>query len=100
MHRMERANKIKLWRQDFYVQATVDGIPDMPPCRVRAIQHCKTHRSLPDVGACYEVVKAAIDGLVDAGVWPDDDHRWVLSIEMVVPVVDGVDSLELQLHPI
>jgi len=33
-----------------------------------------------DVGACNPSVKAAIDGLVDAGVLPDDSSMFVRSI--------------------
>lgn len=31
-------------------------------------------------------VKAIVDGLVDAGVWPDDNSDWVATVE---PVLDA-----------
>ena len=41
---------------------------------------------LADTGNCYGAVKAAIDGLVDAGVLPGDTHQFIRSIKMNAPV--------------
>lgn len=40
---------------------------------------------LSDTGNCYGAVKAALDGLVDAGILPDDTPRTILSLTMLAP---------------
>ena len=47
----------------------------MGPSRVTvAVAYPTAARADPDNAA--PTVKAIIDGLVDAGVWPDDNSRW------------------------
>lgn len=56
-----------------------------------------------DTGACFPAVKAAIDGLVDAGVLPGDTGEFVPSIRFLAPVrvgKDQVESLTLVLEPL
>jgi hypothetical protein len=56
-----------------------------------------------DTGACYPAVKAAIDGLVDAGVLPGDTGLHVASITFLAPVrvaKDQVETLTLVVEPI
>ena len=43
---------------------------------------------LQDVGACNPAVKAAIDGIVDAGVLPDDSSRYMKSLIFLPPQND------------
>jgi hypothetical protein len=40
---------------------------------------------LQDVGACNPSVKAAIDGIVDAGVLPDDSSQYMKSLIFLPP---------------
>jgi hypothetical protein len=47
-----------------------------------------------DTGACYPAVKAAIDGLVDAGVLPGDTGTHVPSITFLAPIRVGKDQQE------
>lgn len=42
-------------------------------------------------------VKALVDGLVDAGVWPDDDSRWVTVIEPQFR--KGIDRVQIEITP-
>ena len=48
-----------------------------------------------DVDACQGASKPIIDGLVDAGVMPDDNGDHVKSISYFAPVHTGVDSLRV-----
>jgi len=48
-----------------------------------------------DIGACMPAVKAAIDGLVDAGLVPDDTPEYVVSLTFLPVRVVGRDALEL-----
>lgn len=35
-----------------------------------------------DPANAYPTIKAIVDGMTDAGVWPDDDSRWVIGPDM------------------
>lgn len=63
------------------------------PALVRAHiigQFCPPDRRRRDVGNLYPSFKAAIDGLVDAGVLPDDDDEHLIGPDMRLgPVVKG-----------
>jgi hypothetical protein len=58
----------------------------------------KNGRSPQDTGACFPAAKAAIDGLVDAGVVEDDTAKQVVQIDFHAPLVDGVDGLRLMIR--
>lgn len=52
--------------------------------------YCPPDRRRRDVGNLYPSFKAAIDGLVDAGVLPDDDDEHLIGPDMRLgPVVKG-----------
>ena len=73
----------KAWREAFGWLARIEKLPvdgSLGACHIDAVPLTSTRRSRQDVGACLPVVKAAIDGLVDAGAWPDDTPDWVLSV--------------------
>jgi crossover junction endodeoxyribonuclease RusA len=56
-----------------------------------------------DPGNLYPITKAAVDGCVDAGVWPDDTPEWVETLEphlVYIPVPKGfVPTVELVIVP-
>jgi crossover junction endodeoxyribonuclease RusA len=66
------------------------------PIVVDATPHYPTRRS-SDVAACFPSVKAAIDGLVDRGVIPDDGPEWVRRLTFHPPQlgVPGMAGLTL-----
>lgn len=73
---------VKAWREAYGWLAVASKVPtdgSIGPCHIEAVPLTTTRRR-QDVGACMPVVKAAIDGLVDAGVWPDDTPDHVLSV--------------------
>jgi hypothetical protein len=67
--------------------AKAEQIPEMEWISVTAEPHQKGGR-LQDVGACNPAVKAAIDGIVDAGVLPDDSSRYMKSLIFLPPQND------------
>lgn len=83
-HWSQRAKLVKEWREAFYELAVEAQIPELGAIHVEALQICKPG-VMPDTGACYLAVKAAIDGLVDAGVIPNDRGAEVPSIKMWAP---------------
>ena len=88
----KRAQWVREWRKKFAELAA-----DLAPLRTAAVTVLPEVRNnvMPDTGACIGAVKAAIDGLVDAGVLPDDGPRYVRSLTFLAPVVTGVDALVL-----
>lgn len=52
------------------------------------------------MGACAPAAKAAIDGIRDAGVWPDDDALYVVELVFSAPVYGEGDALEIRIEPI
>lgn len=70
------------------------------PVSVR-VEHLRLNRSgMPDVGAPLLAVKAVIDGLVDAGVLPGDDPRYVHRLTFEAPQIVGWHGLRLTLTTI
>ena len=55
----------------------------------------KDFRSPQDVAACAPEAKAAIDGIVDAGVIPDDSPVFLHSVTFYAPDVCGMDGLRI-----
>jgi hypothetical protein len=52
---------------------------------------------LADAGAYVGVAKAAIDGLVDAGMLPDDGPRYVQWVRLWAPVRGAESALEVRI---
>ena len=87
-NRWKRAEMIREWREAFRVLALDEHIPPLTTLQVHAHPFYRTARSLPDTAACVGSVKAAIDGLVDAGVIEEDGPDIVRTVTFHAPVVD------------
>lgn len=94
LHFRQRANYDRLWRNTFAWEARRLRIPRLDAAIVTVVQVCK-HHSLPDVGACFQTAKAAIDGLVDVHVLPDDDPAHLKFLGFVAPTRGGLDRFTL-----
>lgn len=86
-NRWERADLVKTWRSAFHVLAKSEQMPEMEWITVTVEPHQKGGR-LQDVGACNPAVKAAVDGIVDAGVLPDDSPQYMKSLVFLPPQND------------
>jgi hypothetical protein len=95
MHTFERAALVKEWRQAFAILAREAHIPSLERIAITAMPVRANRRSRPDVAACYPAVKAAIDGLVDAGVVDNDDPDHVTEIRFTSPCIGSHDALVL-----
>lgn len=67
------------------------------PVIVNAQPFCRDNR-LADAGACFDVVKAIIDGIVDAGLLPGDGPQWVKRYELCAPENTGDDVLVIEVR--
>jgi len=81
-HWSARSPVVRRWRDAYGWLALAHKLPTdgtLGPCHIDAVP-LVNGRARQDVAACLPVAKAAIDGLVDAGVWPDDSPAHVLSV--------------------
>ena len=100
MHYRTRAKWVREWREAFCWLAKAQRIPLLARVEVHGTSHLRSRRSRYDVGADYPSVKAALDGIVDAGVLVDDDPEHVRFIGLHRPVFDGCDALELLIREV
>lgn len=90
-NRYQRAALTKEWREAFYLLAKQRQIPSMWKIAITA-EPWQARGVLADTAACNPAVKAAIDGLVDAGVIPDDSSEYIARITFL-PTQRGRDAL-------
>ena len=96
LHFRARAKYDKQLRQRFAWLAIQARAPKgLDRIIVTAAPYVRRGTTLPDVGACFPAVKAAIDGLVDFGVIPNDTPDHLSAITFVAPVHHDHDSLLL-----
>ena len=67
----------RTWRRLAVAAARLQGIPTMRRAHIVVTFHKATNRRY-DPGNLAPVSKAIVDGLVDAGVFPDDSHEYVV----------------------
>ncbi len=80
LHKYKRAELIRLWHEatQMHTRSVINvyGIVQEPGI-VRLQIPFKVDRRRDPHNYCGTVLKAVIDGLVGAGVWPDDTPEWV-----------------------
>ncbi|UVK63514.1 rusA-like resolvase [Mycobacterium phage Aegeus] len=59
------------------------GIKNLEPSQVKIVWYVPDKRRR-DVDSLGPFAKAALDGMVDAGVWPGDDSKWVTKLSMSI----------------
>lgn len=96
-NRWKRATLVKEWREAFAALAREQRIPRYERVVVSAQPELRHRGSMPDTGACIGAVKAAIDGLVDAGVLDDDGPNQVIALQFLAPQVTGTDALAISI---
>jgi hypothetical protein len=84
-NRWERALNVKTWRSAFFYLAKQQKLPQLTNVEI-TVEVFQEKGRLQDVGACNPACKAAIDGLVDAGVMEDDSPKFLKSIKFLQPV--------------
>ncbi len=94
-HHYQRADAVRRWRAAFALLAREAHMPPLETVEVTATPYLANRRGLQDVAGCHPSAKAAIDGLVDAGVLVNDTPEHLRSITFVAPVIGQGDALEL-----
>ncbi len=75
--------------------AEVSGLGPLPPCQVKVIIPFREKRRRDPHNYVGTVCKWIIDGLVEAGVWPDDNPDWVEVAEPELVVRGGSVLVQL-----
>lgn len=97
MHHAVFAKRNAYWRDGFHAAALVKGSA-MTWCDI-TVDHIKPTRRNIDVAACVPAAKAGIDGIVLAGVLPDDTPEYVRTLTFNAPVYQqGVEALVITLR--
>jgi len=78
-HWAVKAGETADWRFYFKIIAKEAKIPHLERVRIE-VNHYRTRGRWPDVAGCAPAAKAAIDGIVDAGVLDDDDPTHVIDV--------------------
>jgi len=95
MHHFARARHVKALRGTTTMLARAARIPELPACRVTLTWFVQT-RHRRDADNVVPTLKAACDGLVDAGIVPDDTPDLMAKVMPVITHRPGVrQSLEL-----
>lgn len=84
-HHYKRAKYVKEWREAYCALALAQGVPAVTAIEVEATPYLSGRGRTQDVGACFPAVKAAVDGLVDAGVIPEDNPTYVKMLSFRAP---------------
>lgn len=84
------------WRGVFHLLAHEQHIPTLGPVTITVDHETRTNR-LPDTCAIAPAYKAALDGIVDARVLPDDGPEWVRAVTFLPSHRTGRDGLTLTL---
>jgi len=95
-----RSDRTKAWRSLACARAKEMGLPPMEQARIVAEFRFSDKRRR-DPANWYPTVKACVDGLVDAGMFPDDNAHHVLGPDMRLgPVVNrGWQGIHPLIHP-
>ena len=75
-----RNEKVGLWRDAAFYAAKAAGIGPLERCEIRVTLPVRDNRKR-DPHNYGGAVKAIVDGLVHAGLWPDDTAEWVTVAE-------------------
>ncbi len=94
MHYQARAILAREWRYAFMILAKANAVPKFDQV-VLIIQPHHVSGPVQDVDACHPAAKAAIDGLVDAGVLKTDGPQHVAEIRYLKSLLDSVSGLSV-----
>ena len=101
MHHHERAQRILAWKEAAYLafrqHRVVFHVPPPEPLLVTIEIPFTTNRKRDPHNFCGSVLKAVIDGMVRAGVVPDDKAEWIGHRE---PRLVKGDMVVVELEPL
>lgn len=99
-HYHKRSKIVAEWRAAFRDLALEANIPPQVAIVVRATPYLVPRGRPQDVAAVFPAVKAGIDGIVDAGIIPDDSPTFVKSLTFDAPVRSEENALVLTIEAV
>lgn len=81
LHHMARARLTKYWRDLATVKGRQVSVPHLQRAHIVVTFHKPTKR-IYDPANLYPTAKACVDGLVTAGLLPDDNYRHLVGPDM------------------
>lgn len=100
LHRQQWAAHTRDVRERWAWLALEARVPRLTRARITATPLHADGRSPQDALACAPEVKAAVDGLVDAGMLDDDNPRFVTEVVCTSPDICGVNGLRLTVEEV
>jgi hypothetical protein len=94
MHYMQVAKVRREWREAGALSWLTNRQKFSTPVEI-IVDHEVAKGRVPDVGSCAECVKAFIDGLVDAGMLPDDNPQYLAKLSYMAPRKTGRDAVTI-----
>jgi hypothetical protein len=95
LHRQTWATHTRIARRRWWALALAAKVPHLDAITVDVTPLHANRRSPQDVAACAPEIKAAIDGLVDARVIPDDTAIHLHAVTFRPPDICGIDGVRL-----
>lgn len=99
-HRMQWSQHTRETRRTWWALARQANLPALERAGITVVPLHVNRKSMQDAASCAPEAKAAIDGLIDAGVLPDDDPEHVLWVRFNAPLVCGSDGMRLRIHEV
>lgn len=107
VHHMAKARRVKALRQTARIRGLnlirKEGATQINKANITAVIHYAPHVTRADPHNAAPTVKALIDGLVDAGLFPDDNHKHIPAITFTrgdEPARKRYHAVTLQITPI
>ena len=94
-HWSERADRTRNTRERFFYLAKQHRVPKLEYVSIDIVPLTKATKPKADPAACYPAAKAAIDGLVDAKVIPDDNGEHIKRITFWSPIQAEKEALRV-----
>lgn len=100
LHRMAWATHTRQVREEWTWLARAAHVQPCHSVELTVTPLHKNRRSPQDVAACAPHAKAAIDGLVDAGLIPDDSPEHLVSVTFLPPCISGEDGMAIDIREV
>jgi crossover junction endodeoxyribonuclease RusA len=95
-HWRTKAANVKVWRTAAFYATKAAGIPRLGRTLVKVTLPIRTPNTRRDPSNWYPTIKVLVDGITDAGVWPDDHAGWVVTQE---PTFTTGTTVTIELFP-
>jgi crossover junction endodeoxyribonuclease RusA len=100
MHWAAVGKRVQAWKFAARVHAQSQHLQDLPPSTISMSITYPTNRIRDPHNLVGTILKATIDGLVDAGCWPDDNPKWVHIHEPTISIQPGPHLVTVTIEPL